>query len=152
MINNNLCIFDLLFDEYKIITLKDIDLKIKVYTNGIIETLEKNYKTKNGKNYHRQGKILKPAIDKDGYYRYTFSKKGKRKSLYGHRIVAMAYLKDYSDNLQVNHKNGIKTDNNYTNLEMVTLQENIRHSIVNKLKPKMIRNSYGRFIGKESDF
>lgn len=46
-----------------------------------------------------------------------------------HRLVAQAYLKDYSENLQVNHINGIKTDNRLENLEMVTAKENMQKAV-----------------------
>lgn len=45
-----------------------------------------------------------------------------------HRLVAMFHLDDYSENLQVNHKNGIKTDNRVINLEMVTNSQNALHA------------------------
>lgn len=44
--------------------------------------------------------------------------------------------------------NGRK-DNRIENLEMVTLQQNIKHSIETGLKPKIKRDKYGRFAGKE---
>lgn len=136
--------------EYKNFVLKDVNnLKIKIYKNGKIETTMFDFIRKNGKPMNRKGRVLKPMKDRYGYFRITFSYKGKRKSYYVHRLVAMAYLKNYTNSLQVNHKNGIKTDNNYTNLEMVSLQENIAHSIRTGLKPKLIRDEKGRFKGKE---
>lgn len=80
------------------------------------------------------GKIFKPAKDKKGYNIVrikspAYSKnKDQRKNYKIHRLVAMFYLEDYSDDLQVNHKNGVKTDNRVENLEMVSNRENVLHA------------------------
>lgn len=146
-------IFDNLYPKYKItkpIRLIELDnLEIIVCDNGDIFTTNKNKIRSNGRKDNRKGRKLKPATDKDGYFRITLSNNNKRKSYYVHRLVAKTYLKDYNDKLQVNHKNGIKTDNRIENLEMCTLQENIKHSIKTGLKPKLLRNKNGRFCGKE---
>lgn len=82
----------------------------------------------------KDGKIFAPVKDKKGYYMIrlkspAFSKnKDKRKNYKVHRLVAMFYLDDYSEDLQVNHKNGIKTDNRVENLEMVTNRQNVLHA------------------------
>lgn len=44
-----------------------------------------------------------------------------------HRLVAMFHLETYSEDLQVNHKNGIKDDNRVENLEWCTHSENAIH-------------------------
>ena len=54
--------------------------------------------------------------------------KDKRIAFRMHRLVAMFHLPNYSKELQVNHKNGIKTDNRVENLEMVTCKQNMIHA------------------------
>lgn len=146
-------IFDLLYSKYKItkpIRLIELDnLEIIVTNNGDIFTTDKNKVRSNGRKDNRKGKKLKPAIDKDGYLRITLTNNGKRKSYHVHRLVARAFLDNYDNKLQVNHINGIKNDNRIENLEMVTLQQNIKHSIETGLKPKLKRDKHGRFVGKE---
>ena len=150
---NQTTIFDFIYPKYKItkpIRLIELDnLEIIVTNDGDIFTTNKNKIRSNGRLDNRKGKKLKPGIDKDGYLRITLTNNGKRKSYYVHRLVARTYLKDYNEQLQVNHKNGIKTENRIENLEMVTLQENIKHSIKTRLKPKLIRDKFGKFCGKE---
>lgn len=151
--NTQYTIFDIMYPKYKItkpIRLIELDnLEIIVTNDGDIFTTKKDKIRINGRKDNRKGRKLKPATDKDGYLRITLTNNGKRKSYCVHRLVARAYLKDYNEKLQVNHKNGIKTDNRVENLEMVTLQENIQHSIETGLKPKLKRDKLGRFCGKE---
>ena len=51
-----------------------------------------------------------------------------RSKAYVHRLVAMAFVPGFSDGLEVNHKNGIKSDCRAANLEWVTHSENAVHA------------------------
>lgn len=97
------------------------------------------------------GKKLKPSYDKDGYLevKLHINKIPVHKKM--HRLVAQAFLNNYSEELQVNHLNGKKDCNIYTNLEMCTNSENVLHScyvLGNKIKNVYQFDLYGNFIKK----
>ncbi len=58
-----------------------------------------------------------------------FDKDGVRKSVLLHRVVAQAFIPNPERKAEVNHINGIKTDNSVENLEWVTSSENKRHAL-----------------------
>lgn len=71
--------------------------------------------------------VLKQSIT-NGYFKVQLNTPHGCIPLYVHRLVALAFCKGYKEGLQVNHKNGIKTDNRSENLEWVTPRQNIIHS------------------------
>lgn len=77
-----------------------------------------------------------------GYVKADLWKNGKRKQTSAHRVVAEAFIGPINGN-EVNHKNGIKTDNRPKNLEIVTRSENEKHSrkvLGNLCKPIYAKN------------
>lgn len=70
---------------------------------------------------------LKPIKTKQGYCQVCLRRNNKAYKLYIHRIVAFHFSGKPKFNEEVNHKNGIKSDNNVTNLEWVTSSENSLH-------------------------
>ena len=77
----------------------------------------------------KRGKPLKPSTNHKGYQIINIMSNGKRIGLGVHTAVARAFCDGYSPELQVNHKDGNKKNNESNNLEWVTALENIQHSI-----------------------
>lgn len=76
----------------------------------------------------RKGRWLKPREHGGGYLQVSLCDKGKVKQLYIHRLVAITFIDNPRSHPQVNHINGIKTDNNTSNLEWVTPSQNMLHA------------------------
>jgi hypothetical protein len=74
------------------------------------------------------GRIIKPFTDKKGYKRIGLRIGLKSKKFYVHRLVASAFIPNPLNKSTVNHKNGVKSDNNISNLEWMTNEENLKHA------------------------
>lgn len=68
-------------------------------------------------------KILKLIITHYGYYQVGLNKN----AFYVHRLVAIAFIDNKENKPQVNHINGVKTDNRVENLEWCTAKFNCQH-------------------------
>lgn len=76
----------------------------------------------------KTNRILKPAVNRHGYKLVGLCKNGKLKSCKPHRLVAESFLPNKDKTLQVNHIDGVKTNNRLDNLEWVTRSENVSHA------------------------
>ena len=90
------------------------------------------------------GKILKerllsPSKDTKGYLRVSLHKENKSYHRSVHRLVAQTFLGNKIE-LQVNHKDGDKTNNITTNLEWCSNKENSEHAYNTNLKQRDILN------------
>ena len=88
--------------------------------------------TKDGKVYSSHIKrFMKLQTNKDGYIRINL-KKNKEKCHYSvHSLVLEAFGEkpDTSDIIEINHKDGVRSNNTLENLEYVTKSENVKHSM-----------------------
>lgn len=83
----------------------------------------------NGKGcYISQDKILLQRKNKKGYNVVDLSKQCKNYHCLVHRIVASAFIPNYENKPQVNHKDGDKNNNMVTNLEWCNNSENQLHA------------------------
>lgn len=95
------------------------------------------YVIENGDVIGRRGKLMLGEIDKNGYLRFSVSfisdNKKIRKHRLAHQLVAEAFLNNFNELPIVNHIDGNKLNNHYTNLEMTTVKGNTIHAVENGL-------------------
>lgn len=95
-------------------------------------------------------KELSPWLDsKKRYFMIDLSKKGTVYKHLVHRLVAQAYIPNPDNLPEVNHKDGNCQNNHVSNLEWVTRQENINHSL---LTHSPVRNFKECFLYYENEF
>lgn len=85
------------------------------------------------------GKILVQTKDKYGYSVVCLYEDGKRHSIKVHRLVASAFVDNKENKPQIDHIDGNKENNNYTNLRWVTPKENSRNPITHARHVATIR-------------
>ena len=91
-----------------------------IYSDGRVYSINRN-------------KLLKPSKDEKGYLRISLSTNKISKTYKLHRLIAECFIPKIEGKPQVNHKNGIKADNNVDNLEWVNNSENQKHAWDNGL-------------------
>lgn len=123
----------------------------------------KNYEdylvNENGEIYSKlSNKLLKPRKDKDGYLMFNLYNNKKCKTIKLHRLVAMTYIPNPENLPQINHINGVKTDNRVENLEWCTASQNTKHAYdlglnengreAARKNGKKVGKIYGKIYGK----
>jgi hypothetical protein len=92
-----------------------------------------NYEISDAGNFRNiKGKVLKTNINARGYIYCNISTNGKVSKIKIHRLVAKYFIDNLYNKDTVNHIDGNKLNNHYTNLEWLTRKENIQHYFKNK--------------------
>jgi hypothetical protein len=113
----------------KWIPIQEADYRYSVSNFGNVKKNREVIIRDNGRKQILNDKILKPIPNTYGYLKVRcYLQNRSVKNIYIHRLVAKYFLPNSNNTLQVNHKNGIKTDNFVDNLEWVTCKENINHA------------------------
>ena len=81
----------------------------------------------------RTNKPIFQWVDSCGYKLIAMSKEGKRHYARVHRLVALHFLAHEEEKPFVNHKDGDKLNNHYSNLEFCTNSYNTKHGYDNNL-------------------
>jgi hypothetical protein len=113
------------------------------------------YITKDGQVFNKRTKGYRQVIlgiDRDGYNKVGLSHKGVRTFYRVHRLVAECYLPNPNEYPQINHINGIKTDNRLENLEWATQSGNINHGYKNGLIPSGEKSHMSKLKKVDIDF
>lgn len=105
---------------------------------------------KGGRNGFR-GMWMSPVKDGTGYFFVYLKKNGNRKAHKIHRLIANAFIPNPSHYPEINHKDGVKTNNSVDNLEWVTHSQNMLHAHRTGLNQaaKGIKNGFAKLDEKQ---
>lgn len=76
----------------------------------------------------RSGRLISQRLDRYGYPRVNLYEGTKNTTTTVHRLVAMAFIPNPDNLPEVNHIDGVKTNNDVTNLEWVSSSRNQIHA------------------------
>ena len=106
---------------------------------GRVRSLDRSIVRKDGASQRVRGRVL--AQQTPGFYKYLsvcLHNEDGEKRFTVHRLVAAAFLTPDSTRPFVNHKDGSKVNNHFSNLEWSTKSENTLHSfnVIGREPPK----------------
>ena len=115
----------------------------QISNHGNVKSLDRVIKEKTGKTQALKGRVLKQRINSGGYYSIGLGKNGSKAAFAIHQLVAQAFLDNPDNKPTVNHLNGVKTDNNVSNLEWATYSENLSHAYSTGLRTSVSSKAIG---------
>ena len=129
-------------------SIKDFEGKYEVSNTGKVRSLLNTRQNKN-----KIPKLLSNYLSHKGYPIVTLIENCKYKGKSIHRLVAEAFINNPNNLPPVNHIDGNKLNNFYTNLEWISNADNIRHAFKNGLfkrggKVVLMFKLDGEFMGE----
>jgi len=110
--------------------IKGFEERYQISSSGRIKSLPRRFDTHNNGYVLVKEKIISPGLGHNGYFLTSLRviPNGRRINFRIHRLVAEAFIPNPENKPQVNHINGIKSDDRACNLEWVSIKENIHHA------------------------
>jgi hypothetical protein len=121
--------------------IKDFEGLYLVSNHGKVKRVARIIDRKRNGKLNYKEKELSQHLDKYGYKCVSLQKDGKRYSKLVHRLVMIAFSNE-QPKPTVNHKDGIKINNYFSNLEWASIIENIEHAIRNGLRGDKTKTVY----------
>lgn len=81
-------------------------------------------------------RMLRGCLNELGYRFYHLRNGNRSKTARAHQLVAIAFIPKPAGDVEVNHKDGCKTNNHVENLEWVTHRRNVEHATETGLVPR----------------
>ena len=131
----------------KRLAVKDYEGAYEVNEIGEVFSLDRTVMGKDGVLYPFKERKLAVTINpQTGYKTYSLWRDGKGTTFTAHRLVATAFVNNPEGYTVVNHLDGDKLNNHYTNLEWCTAANNTLHAIDTGLRRYTNRLSYEEFV------
>jgi len=113
----------------------------QISEEGLIRVNPESLRPIKSKRELQLGQMVKTNVSPgDGYLRVNLKREnGVFDSRHVHRLLMLTFHPTANTTLQVNHKDGDKLNNSFSNLEWVTHRENLTHAWENQLRKRPSR-------------
>ncbi|PIJ50656.1 hypothetical protein BL250_07650 [Erwinia sp. OLTSP20] len=98
----------------------------QAHPDGVIRSVDRQVHNKTDKKSRSvKGTVIKQQLNRRGYFTVSLRTNGFRKQVAVHRLIAMTFIpNDEKSALDVDHINGIRTDNRVSNLRWLKRYQN----------------------------
>lgn len=143
-----------LTEEWRPVTVAEFAGLYEVSSLGQVRSLGRIIMRSNGRSQTFHPKVMKPYPSDWGYLKTCLTRDSEyKRHIFIHRIVAIEFIPNPDNLPEVNHMDGVKTNNVWTNLEWCTNDKNLEHAYVTGLArytPKDVREQVLALAGTAS--